>query len=280
MKLAQKLAVNYLRARLNIIALVSKKKAAKKAFQIFCTPYYKSKKKYPPLFDKGEKISFDLEGHRIKGFRFNHPQENKVLLIHGFESSVKTFDRYIIPFIKKGYEVIAFDAPAHGRSEGKQIILPLYITMLEKIFEQFGPINRFISHSFGGLALAHFLEKMPNGAFAKAVFIAPATETTTAIDSFFKFLDLPVEIRTAFDQHIIDKGGVAPSYFSVHRAIKNITSKILWIHDEDDQLTPIKDVLKVKQENHLHVEYLITTGLGHHKIIRDNNVIRRISEFL
>src|SRR6476469_5100433 len=50
MKLGQKLAVNYIRARLNLLAVISKKKAAEEAFNIFCTPFYRSKKEAPPVF--------------------------------------------------------------------------------------------------------------------------------------------------------------------------------------------------------------------------------------
>jgi len=280
MKLAQKLAVNYLRARLNIIAVVSKKRAAKKAFEIFATPYRKSKKKTPPVFSTGEKISFELDGITIKGYRFNHPQENRLLIVHGFESTVKNFDRYITPFVRKGYEVLAFDAPAHGRSGGKQITLPLYINMLEEICRLYGPVNRFLSHSFGGLALAHLLEKLNPDETTKAVFIAPATETTTAIDSFFKFLDLKDEIRKPFDQLILDRSGVPPSHYSVRRAVTNINASILWIHDEEDELTPLKDALKVKEDNHPNIEFVITNGLGHRRIYRENKVVKQIVEFL
>ena len=280
MKLAQKIAVNYLRARLNIMAVVSKERAAKKAFEIFSTPYYKSKKKYPAIFDRGEKIAFVLEGLSIKGFRFNHPRENKVLIIHGFESSIKNFERYINPLVKKGYEVIAFDAPAHGRSDGKRIILPMYIKMLQEICGRYGPIHRFMSHSFGGLALAHLLEALPHTNTTKAVLIAPAAETTSAIDSFFKFLDLGREIRIAFDQYIFDKSGVHPSYYSIRRAIRNVQAQILWIHDENDEITPLSDALNIKEENHPNIEFEITKGLGHRKIYRDNKVVKRIIDFL
>ena len=51
----------------------------------------------------------------------------KFLILHGFESSAFNFDRYIKPMIKLGYEVVAMDAPAHGKSEGKTINLLDYI---------------------------------------------------------------------------------------------------------------------------------------------------------
>src|SRR6476661_9552945 len=126
MKVAQKIAINYIRAKLNVLAVFSKKKAAKKAFDIFCTPYKKTKKKAPPIFEKAEKLSFVLDKMVVRGFRWNQGANRKILICHGFESTCINFDRYISGLIKNGIEVIAFDAPAHGKSEGKQINLPMY----------------------------------------------------------------------------------------------------------------------------------------------------------
>lgn len=280
MKLAQKLAVNYFRAKLNIIGVVSKKRAARKAFEMFCTPFRKPKKKPAKIFDKGEKLSFYLNDIQVKGYRFNHPQEKKLLIIHGFESSIRNFDRYIGPFIKKGYEVIGFDAPAHGRSEGKRITLPDYIRMLEEVNAQYGPCNRFLAHSFGALALAHLLENIKESNEIKSVLIAPATETTTAIDSFLRFLDLNEEIREEFYNHVRKKSGVDPSYFSVKRALQNVNSPILWFHDEEDEITPLQDALNVKELAKPTIEFEISKGLGHRQIYRENKVVKRIVEYL
>jgi pimeloyl-ACP methyl ester carboxylesterase len=280
MKLAQKLAVNYYRAKINILGVVSKRKAAKKAFDLFCTPLRKPKKQTPPVFEKAEKLSFEFETHRIVGYRWNHPQEKKVLIVHGFESTAKNFDRYIMPLVKNGYEVLAFDAPAHGKSGGKRINLPMYARTIQRICEFYGPVNSFIAHSFGGLALAHYLETLPETQPIKAVMIAPATETTSAIDSFFQFLQLSPEIRVEFDKLIQEIGGVRPDHYSIRRAMHHITGDILWFHDEDDDMTPLADALKVQEDAHAHIEFVITKGLGHRRIYRDNKVFKRTIEFL
>ena len=279
MKLAQKIAVNYLRAKLNIVALVSRKKAAALAFELFCTPMKRAKKKKPPIFNKGEKLQLKIEGLALIGNRWNAPQEKKCLIVHGFESTAYNFDRYIHPLIKKGYEVLAFDAPAHGKSEGKQITLPLYVAAISKIYEKFGPIHSYLAHSFGGLALTHFVEMIPSED-KKVVLIAPATETTTAIDSFFKFLHLDGEIRKEFDALIFEKGQKHPHEYSIRRAMQQIEAHVLWIHDEDDQMTPLSDALKIKDDGHKNVEFMITKGFGHRRIYRENQVVKRILEFL
>lgn len=280
MKLAQKVAVNYLRAKLNLIAVVSKKKAAKKAFEIFSRPFRKVGKKIPAIFEKAEKLSFKQDGHAIKGYRFNHPAPHRVLILHGFESSARNFDRYITPLIRKGYEVLAFDAMAHGRSEGKNITLPDYIRTIENIQSLYGPVDRFMAHSFGGLALVLYLEKNSHSSADKAVLIAPATETTTAIDSFFKFLDLNDEIRKEFDNYILKRSGVPPEYYSIKRALPLVQASVLWFHDEDDEITPIKDVHPIVEAKLPNVEFCFTQGLGHRRIYRENKVVKRVIEFL
>lgn len=280
MKLAQQLVVNYFRAKLNLLALVSNKLAARKAFTLFCTPLRKSNRRAPGVFTRGEQLSFPIDGLTIRGHRWNHPRPHKVLIVHGFESNSKNFDRYISPLLRKDYEVLAFDAPAHGSSDGKQINLPLYVRTLQEINQRYGPIQGFMAHSLGGLALMLFIETLPHDDRTKVALIAPATETTTAIDSFFRFLDLPKGVRKEFDQLIFDISGYWPSHYSIRRAMQRVQAQVLWFHDEQDELTPLTDALKVRDDQHPHLSFVITQGLGHRAIYRDNKVTRQVIEFL
>ena len=280
MKLAQKLVAGYFRLKLKLLSVISKQKAAESALRLFCTPLRKSKAKYPVIFETGEALHFSMDGHVIHGYRWNHPAEKKALIVHGFESSSKNFDRYINALIKKNYEVLVFDAPAHGRSTGQRITLPLYLAAIDKIHELYGPLDAYIGHSFGGLVLSHFLEILDHDESLKVVFIAPATETVTSIDYFFQFLQLDNGVRKAFDRLIINKSGVAPQYFSMRRTMKNIRAGVLWFHDEDDVLTPIADVLKVQEDGHNNIEFRISKGLGHSRIYRDNKIFNETIDFL
>lgn len=280
MKVAQKLVIGYFRAKLNLIAVVSKRRAAASAFHLFCTPLRKSRVKTPVVFTKGEPLQLEVNHYSIKGFRWKNATGKKVLIVHGFESSSKNFDRYIAALIKKGFEVLIFDAPAHGLSSGKRITLPDYRDTIQKIYEVYGPINAFIGHSFGGLVLSHFLETIPHGPSLRVVFIAPATEMVSSIDTFFRFLQLGDAVRKEFDQLIYDKSGLWPSHFSIKRAMKNIRAEVLWFHDEDDELTPLEDALQVRADNHPNITFRVSKGLGHRRIYRDNKIFRETIDFL
>jgi Serine aminopeptidase, S33 len=280
MKVAQKIAVSYIRAKFKILASVSKKRAAEKAFDLFCTPQTRNKKELPAIFKEAEKLLFKFNDTPIRGYRFNKGGTRKVLILHGYESSVINFDRYVKPLIKKGYEVLAFDAPAHGRSGGKKISAPAYKKMIIEINKTYGPVESYMAHSLGGLALALAMQEIKHDENHRLAFIAPATETTTAINFFFKFLRLDEGIRKEFDLHILKLSGSPASAYSVALAMKKINASVCWFHDEDDTVTPLADAMTVKEKNYPNVKFVISKGLGHSRIYRDNKVIKSVIEFL
>ena len=279
MKLTLRIALAYARTKIKLLSALSKKKAAQYAFRLFCTPPARHRPPLSPWFEKGEPLSLAVDNIIVRGWRWNHPAHKKALVIHGFESSAVNFERYFRILVQKGYEVLAFDAPAHGRSEGKMITAPLYAETIAAINREYGPVDAWLAHSFGGLALSLALEKMTHRPEHRVVFIAPATETTTAIDGFFELLRIPAQLREPFSNCITEAGGEPPAWYSITRAVKNIRAQVLWIHDEDDTTTPVTDLAKVRAEDHKHIRFVITRGLGHRRIYRDPQVIEEVSGF-
>lgn len=280
MKTAQKIALEYQRKKLQLIAAVSPGKAAGEAFRLFCTPQRKPPKTVSPLIKKAERLSLKVNDYMVYGYHWNHPSPQKLLIAHGFESSAQNFEGFITPLIKKGYEIIAFDAPAHGASEGKQIVLPVYIDMLRAINDTFGPFNAYLAHSLGGLALMHFLELAPHDNQVKVVLVAPATEITSVMDRFFRLLQLNDKVRTAFDELSTTITGITPQHASVVRIINHIEANILWFHDVEDDITPFSDAEKIKNMHLPNVEFVISKGLGHRKIYRDQHTVNKVVHFL
>jgi pimeloyl-ACP methyl ester carboxylesterase len=281
MNIAQKIVVNYLSARLNITAVFSPAKAAASAYTIFSTPFRKSRKPAPQIFGQCERLFLNTANGKMNVYRWNHPAPKKILILHGFESRAYHFDAYVKPLIRLGFEVVALDAPAHGGSEGKRLSLPDYVAAITSVSDTYGPFQAFLGHSFGGLALGMFLEAKPEMGKSNAILIAPATETTTAINSFFRFLQLGLTIRRAFDDHIRQLSGRDPEYYSLKRIVPALQShRFLWIHDEDDELTPLSDVKPLIEQRPSHVKFIITKTLGHRRIYRDSHVRQQIIAFL
>lgn len=279
MKTAQQLIIFYLRVKLNLLAVISKKWAVRSAFTIFSTPYRKPRPVAPPIFEKSTEVKLNVNGLNIYGYSWHSDRKNKILILHGFESRAYNFDRYVYPLIKAGFGVYAMDAKAHGKSEGKTITVPEYVDMLRELEKQIGTFSGYMAHSFGGLAISLYKEEVRDN-LSKIVLIAPATETSSAINLFVRFFRLSKKVKVGIDEYIYQRSGKTTEYYSIKRAIKNITNPVLWIHDEDDDITPFEDVLPLIHAQPENIEFLITKGLGHRKIYKDNNVKKKTICFL
>jgi pimeloyl-ACP methyl ester carboxylesterase len=137
-----------------------------------------------------------------------------------------------------------------------------------------------MGHSFGGLAICLALEEIKHDEDYRAVLIAPATESKSAIDLFFSMMKLNESVRNEFDELIFRLRKKPPEWYSVSRAIENVKARVLWCHDEEDTMTPWADAKKVMNQNHQHIEFVVTKGLGHRKIYRENKVAEVIIDFL
>ena len=285
MKLSQRLAIEYVRTKFKLLSFVSTRKTAEKAFEVFGTPFLKSVSKLP--LKNVETLHFQLNGKKVSGFRWNHPpagttgQPHKALILHGFGSAAHKFEEYAQLLVAAGYEVLAFDAPAHGDSEGETTNAMEYWSMIKAVCEKYGPIQSFIAHSFGGISLSLALEEIPHDADTRVVLIAPATETTSAVEGAFDMLKIyKPAIREEVHKIIFELSGRNTEWFSIRRAMTNIKASVLWIHDEDDDITPWADAKKVQEDKHPNIEFVLTKQLGHRKIYHDKEVKNKVLQFL
>src|SRR5919107_327785 len=216
MKLIQRIVLLYYRIKLRALEFVFPSKAAEEAFELFCTPYSKRKiYEEPIIFKQAAKISFAFQKHKIFGFQWIPETRNgrKLLICHGFDSNSYRFEQYIEPLLNNGFEVFAFDAPAHGLSTGKTITALLYSDMIAEVDSHYGPFYGIIAHSFGGIAVALAIEKFKNNVLQKLVLIAPATETTRSLNDFCNYLDISKKLKKGMEKLIVQIGGQPASWY-------------------------------------------------------------------
>ncbi|MEO7530346.1 MAG: alpha/beta fold hydrolase [Sediminibacterium sp.] len=281
LKLAQRLLIGYYKNKLKAIAIVSPRKAAEAAFAIFCTPFdNKPPKQSPPVFHKAEKLSFEINGITIRGFRWTTEKTGakKILIVHGFRSYAYKFEKYALALKKEGFEILAFDAPAHGTSDGKKINAYIYKSMLDRIESLYGPFYGVMGHSLGGLAASLTFESLADRESRKLVLIAPA-ETERALKNFFMVIPVDEKVKKAFTELINEFTGKPISYYSVGRVVKGLSSPVLWVHDKNDNICPFEDVKPLLSLSLPHVKFMITDELGHNKIYKDNKVCAEIVRY-
>lgn len=281
--LVKKVLLRLYSIKFNFIGLFSQKRAAFLAFKFFSTPIKTgSYKKIPLTFQKAIKVSLKVKGTTVRGFHWRNPdpKAKKILIVHGFSSNVFKFESYVVALKKEAFEVLAFDAPGHGISDGKEINALIYRDVILAIEKEFGVLFGIVSHSLGGLAASLALEKFDKPENKKLVLIAPATETTTTLENFYELLPLSSTVKQAFEAHIQLLADEPVNFYSVARIAKKSLAPTLWIHDEEDLICPIRDVNPVIAENLPMVSFHITKGLGHNYIYKNSDTISRVVHFL
>ena len=69
------------------------------------------------------------------------------------------------------------------------------------------------------------------------------------------------------------------SDYSLSFALNQLNTRILIIHDEEDEEIPVSDAKRM-QESNAESELKLTTGSGHQRILIDREMLRAVKAFL
>lgn len=203
--------------------------------------------------------------------------EKKVLIVHGWSGRGTQLVKIADELIELGYSTISFDAPAHGKSKGNSTIMTEFIASILVLEQQFGPFEFAIGHSLGGMSILNAIKQ--NLKVKKAVIIGSGDIIQDIIDDYVKKLKLKSNIGILLRNHFEKKYNQKMNDYSASEAAKAVKVPVLIIHDTDDTDVNVKAAHHIK-ENLLNSEIMITSGLGHRKILGNKEVINKIIEFI
>ena len=256
------------------------KKGGKYAYRLFTTPVKRAKHKFSDKVLESAKIFEVLYGKGIlKGYEWGSGDKT-ILLVHGWESRGTGLRSFVPELVKAGFRVIAFDGPAHGNSDGKRTNLPHFAGGINAVINQIGGVYGIIAHSFGGPSSVYALVNAETD-IKKLVFIAVPSGISGILSKTASTLKLPKSVSEEFKNILSQKIGgrpieetdVAKSYgkFSVE--------DVLVVHDKNDDVVHFTSAEKIF-ENWENANLLITEGLGHYRIMKNTEVVRKVGVFL
>jgi pimeloyl-ACP methyl ester carboxylesterase len=271
----QKAIVFILGRYLNFINLISKKIGGKHAFLLFSYPFPVKLKPAQAQFLETSEQSFTLfKGKKIANYKWGNGAQI-ILCLHGWQSQSYRWKKYIETFDKEKYSIIAIDAPAHGRSEGKIFNIPMYARLIEHLLAEY-KVTYILAHSFGAFSTMCLFYEKPELALSKVAMLGTPGEATDFLDEYARVLKTHPRVIENLIAYYKSYAGLEPSYYSTTRFAPSQTSEALLIHDADDKEAPYHHVVKI---NELWPKStLITTqGLGHK--LRDMIVVNAIVDF-
>ena len=201
----------------------------------------------------------------------------KILLVHGWSGRGTQLVKIADELLKMGYMTISFDAPAHGKSKGNSSIMIEFIASILEIEKQYGPFEFAIGHSLGGMSVLNAIKQ--NLQVKKAVIIGSGDIIQDIIDDFICKLQLKPEYGIKLRNHFEAKFGGKMDDYSAYKAAEKTEVPVFVIHDKDDDDVSVKAAYNI-QKHLKQSEIMITEGLGHRKILGDENVIQKVKEFI
>jgi pimeloyl-ACP methyl ester carboxylesterase len=185
---------------------------------------------------------------------------------------------FVFPLLQAGYRVIAYDQPAHGVSEGKLTGLPDFADVLAEVASHHGNVQAVIAHSLGGAGAALALA-WGRVEFRKIVLVSPPSDLVGYSRRFARWYWIPEPVRKAMQTAIEERYGVLWEDLEVQRVAPRLSAQALVIHDRNDRMTPWMQGAKVARL-WPGARLLLTEGLGHGRILKDEHVIRAAADFV
>uniref|UniRef100_A0A2A4YQY4 Serine aminopeptidase S33 domain-containing protein n=1 Tax=OCS116 cluster bacterium TaxID=2030921 RepID=A0A2A4YQY4_9PROT len=266
----------YIPTFINILSSISPNIGANLAINLFSRPRrFERNELELALFHEGTQITF-ASGRRAT--IWGDKDAPLIFLCHGWESRGTQFHVIIRALLKQNYQVIGWNAPAHGASPGRKTqVLSMTLALIEDLASaKLVPIA-FIGHSMGGaiIGLLHRYIKLPK----ILVFISAPTNIRTIFNKYFatirlspKAQKLMIDKINSLSQHSIDSISLINSDIYKDRAP-------LIVHDENDKEVPFSEFTNL-QNIWPNGEFHATQGLGHKRILRDEALAETIAAFV
>lgn len=251
--------------------------AYKLAVILFLTPpRFPFPKREKEKLNTANLFSFTLNGKVLQAYSWGEGPE--VLLVHGWSGRGTQFREFIDPLVSQGYKVIAFDAPAHGKSQGRKTNVIEFSESIKELALQFNNLAAIIGHSIGGTAA---LFAIRNGLQVnKAVIISTPVFGSKIISVFLKNINASPGVGEYIRKYVKKTFGKDFEEFNALHIAPNVPDiPILLMYDENDTDVPIyhSDALL---EVLPHAKLVRTKQLGHNGILKNRKVIENALSFI
>jgi pimeloyl-ACP methyl ester carboxylesterase len=196
-----------------------------------------------------------------------------VLLVHGWESTHVDMDAFVRPLLALGRRVVSFDLPAHGESPGATATMADAAAAVADLGRAYGPLEGVIAHSFGcpssAIAMA---DGLPVG---RAVLISPPAYYERFVRATAARAGFDVsELVAAFAER-----GLDVTALNLPETAAALDVPALIFHSADDRVVDIgfgETVARAWRGS----TFVPLEGLGHSRILRDPEVVRRAVDFI
>lgn len=210
---------------------------------------------------------FRFRGFDIQSYFWGLEGNPVIFLVHGWEGQAGNFGALVQLLLDKGYYVIAFDGPSHGRSTKAPTSMFEYADLITEMIGKYRP-TRIISHSFGTVTSVFGLLNNPEVHLEQWFIITTPSNFKDRIEGVKKTIGVGHRTVKRLIRLLEDSTGHKIDDMNVDTMgpqLKNAKEVVL-IHSRADKIIPIEDSRKA-QRALPNAELMELDELGHYKIL-------------
>lgn len=224
---------------------------------------------------EAERFEVDIAGTRVAAYAWGAGPA--VLLAHGWGGHAGQLTAFVPGLVGAGHRVVAFDAPRHGATTGGVPSLPAFGEAAKAVAAAVGGIDAVVGHSMGASAMAFAMRRGLE--VRRAVFLAPAATMSGAAERFADMIRLDPRAFEKMRRRTERMFDVRWEELDVVREAPSMRSELLVVHDEGDRDVPHEEgdaIVRAWPDSTL----VTTRDLGHNRLLRDPEVVRRAVDFV
>lgn len=216
---------------------------------------------------QSEKKRIDFKGFEIQAYAWGDPCQPLAFLIHGWEGQSGNFGALVPILLEKGYCVMAFDGPSHGKSSKGNTGMFEYAELITEMMAEYHP-QILVSHSFGSVSTVYSLLRNTDLEIAQWFAITTPYSFRERLADIKAFLgitdrtgDRVIKKLERYSGHKIEEMNMAV----MGPRLKNV-KELTIIHSKTDRVLRIEAARKSAKVLP-NAELIELDGVGHYAIL-------------
>ncbi|WP_183566565.1 alpha/beta fold hydrolase [Mucilaginibacter sp. SP1R1] len=270
-------------AQVKELQYTNEKEVARLLWQLICySPKFPVRLQQQELLDKAEPFSLQVNDPHFSGsvLKFNGFKWGngscKVVITHGWGSKAADFADLINTLRTiENLQIIAFDAPGNGSSEGELSNLLLFSKATEAVIDTYGAPDILIGHSLGVMANVLAI----NNTAVKPSLLISIAPLVRLKENFIASMEAAGTLQIAQDQFFENFESLfemQAAHFNLSDLYPDNAAVKHWLaYDKEDKTAPYAYLQEFLST---HPEILIKEceAVGHERIIKDAGMLEDI----
>jgi pimeloyl-ACP methyl ester carboxylesterase len=217
----------------------------------------------------------DVAGRRLAAWSWG--EGPVVLLVHGWSGRGSQLAALAEPLLEAGLSVMALDLPAHGDSDGRKTnAIELGRTVLS-VGRELHDLHAVVAHSLGCTVTALALQQGLR--LQRLVFLCPPASMRLGTQMFCDRLGFSQRVQDGMIAWWERRMDIDWRMFEAESLARGRSEPLLIVQDRDDPFVPRAHGERFRTA-WPGAKLVETEGLGHHRILSDEGVIRWVVDFL